>query len=232
MYSIRTISLAMPYKLGTVNCYLVETGQGFILVDTASSNRCAELEGELAGAGCKPGNLQLIVLTHGDFDHTGNDAYLRTKFGSKIAMHRHDLGMSERGDMFYNRSSGNAILRWLSPILFRFSKAHRFRPDLYLEEGDDLSQYGFDAQVLSLPGHSRGSIGLLAAGGDLFCGDLLENIKGPAINSIMDDPTACEASLEKLRRFEIHTVYPGHGKPFPMASFLAEHRSISPDNPK
>jgi hydroxyacylglutathione hydrolase len=232
MVPIRTISLAMPYKLGTVNCYLVETDRGFVLVDTGSSNRGAELEGKLASAGCKPGSLRLIVLTHGDFDHTGNATYLRTKFGAKIAMHRVDLSMAERGDMFYNRSSSNVVLRWLSPILFRFSRAHRFRPDLYLEEGDGLSQYGFDAQVLSLPGRSRGSIGPLAAGGDLFCGDQLENIKGPSINSIMDDPSACEASLEKLRRFEIHTVYAGHGKPFPMALFLAKHRLVSPHSQK
>jgi hydroxyacylglutathione hydrolase len=224
MQELRTITLSLPYKLGTVNTYLVETDSGFVLIDTGSSNRRAELESELTSAGCKPGNLKLIVLTHGDFDHTGNAAYLREKFGAKIAMHRDDLGMAERGDMFSNRSSGDALLRLISPILFRFSKAHRFRPDLYLEEGDSLSAYSFDAQVLSLSGHSRGSLGLLVAGSDLFCGDLLENVKEPAINSIMDDPTACAASLEKLRGFEIRTVYPGHGRPFPMESFLARCR--------
>ncbi|RLI67201.1 hypothetical protein DRO91_10540, partial [Candidatus Heimdallarchaeota archaeon] len=30
------------------------------------------LERELEKAGCKPGDLKLVVLTHGDFDHTGN----------------------------------------------------------------------------------------------------------------------------------------------------------------
>jgi hydroxyacylglutathione hydrolase len=224
MQELRTITLSLPYKLGAVNCYLVETDSGFVLIDTGSSNRCAELESELTSAGCKPGNLKLVVLTHGDFDHTGNAACLQDKFGAKIAMHRDDLGMVERGDMFYNRSSGNAILRLLSPILFRFSKAHRFRPDLYLEEGDGLSEYGFNARVLSLPGHSRGSIGILTTGGDLFCGDLLENVKQPATNSIMDDPAACEASLERLQGFEIQTVYPGHGKPFPMEWFLTRHQ--------
>jgi hydroxyacylglutathione hydrolase len=72
-----------------------------------------------------------------------------------------------------------------TPILFRFSKSHRFRPDFYVEEGDDFSEYGFDAQVLLIRGHSKGSIGILTAGGDLFCGDLLENLKKPATNSII-----------------------------------------------
>jgi hydroxyacylglutathione hydrolase len=220
----KAITLPLPYRLGTVNCYLVATDTGFILIDTGASNKRAELENALAGAGCRPGHLELIVLTHGDFDHTGNAAYLRQKFGAKIAMHQDDSGMAEGGDMFWNRSSGNALLKLIAPIFFRFPKSNRFKPDFYVEEGDDFSAYGFEAQVLSIPGHSKGSIGILTAAGDLFCGDLLENSNKPATNSIMDDPVACEASLEKLQGFEIKTVYPGHGKPFALDSFLADRQ--------
>jgi len=78
----------------------METDAGFILIDTGCSNKRVELEKRLESAGCKPGDLKLIVLTHGDFDHTGNAAYLRKKFGAKIAMHHEDSGMVERGDMF------------------------------------------------------------------------------------------------------------------------------------
>jgi hydroxyacylglutathione hydrolase len=224
MQEIKAITMPLPYRLGTVNCYLVATDTGFVLIDTGSSNRRTELESELTHAGCKPGNLKLIVLTHGDFDHTGNAAYLREKFGAEIAMHKDDCGMAERGDMFWNRSSGNALFSLIAPILFRFPKSNRFRPDFYVEEGDGFSEYGFDAQVLSIPGHSKGSIGILTAGGDLFCGDLLENSKKPATNSIMDDSAACDASVEKLQGFEINTVYPGHGDPFRIDSFLSYHR--------
>lgn len=223
MEEIKTITLPLPFRQGTVNCYLVETDSGFVLVDTGGSNKRTELENELASAGCKSGNLDLIVLTHGDFDHTGNAVYLREKFGAKIAMHRDDSGMAEHGDMFWNRSSGGALFRIIAPILFGFPKSNRFKPDFYVEDGTDLSGYGFDAQVLRLPGHSKGSIGIRTAGGDLFCGDLLENLKEPATNSIMDDPAACEASIEKLQGFEIKAVYPGHGKPFPIDSFLFNH---------
>ncbi len=219
MQQIKTIGLPLPFRMGAVNCYLVETGSDFVLIDTGGSNKRTELERELADAGCRPGNLDLIVLTHGDFDHTGNAAYLREKFGAKIAMHQDDSGMAEHGDMFWNRSSGGALFRIIAPILFNFRKSNRFKPDLYVEDGTDLSEYGFDAQVLNLPGHSKGSIGILTAGGDLFCGDLLENLKEPATNSLMDDPVACEASVERLRGFEISTVYPGHGSPFPMEEF-------------
>ncbi len=46
----------------------IETDTGYILIDTGGSNKRTDLEKELASAGCKPGYLKLIVLTHGDFD--------------------------------------------------------------------------------------------------------------------------------------------------------------------
>lgn len=219
MEGIRVISLPMPLRQGRVNCFLIETNRSFVLIDTGSSNARDQLEQELSGAGCKPGSLTLLVLTHGDFDHTGNAAYLRDKFGAEIAMHQDDLGMVEQRNMFWNRSSGNTVIRLLAPILFRFTKANRFKPDFTVAEGYTLSEYGLDARVLSLPGHSKGSIGLLTAAGHLFCGDLLENTREPAINSIMDDTSACEASVERLAGLSIDTVYPGHGAPFPMERF-------------
>lgn len=219
---ITTISLPLPYRLGSVNCYLVETDTGFVLIDTGGSNKRAELENELTKAGCRPGNLSLIVLTHGDFDHTGNAAYLRERFGTKIAMNRHDSGMAERGDMFWNRKKGSLFLRMMAPFLFRFGKSDRFEPDYYVADGDDLSEYGFDAQVLGIPGHSKGSIGILTADGALFCGDLLENRDEPALASIIDDLAAANASVYQLKSLAITTVYPGHGNPFPMEQFITK----------
>jgi glyoxylase-like metal-dependent hydrolase (beta-lactamase superfamily II) len=218
--NIKPITLALPYKLGTVNCYLVATATGHLLIDTGSSNQRARLEAELAAAGCQPGNLQLIILTHGDFDHTGNAAYLRAKFGAKIAMHAADNDMLERGDMFSNRKKGNWALRQISPVMFGFGKAQRGKPDAFLADSGDLSAYGWDAQVLHLPGHSAGSIGIMTSTSDLYCGDLLDNTKQPALNSIMDDPASAQASIARLKTLNIKTVYPGHGQPFAWTDFV------------
>jgi len=221
---IKTISLLLPYGLGPVNCFLIKTDIGYILIDTGFSNKRTYLEKELENAGCKPGNLKLIVITHGDFDHTGNAAYLREKYGTKIAMHYDDSGMVERGDLFWNRKKGNILIRMIAPILFGFRKSERFKPDLYVEEGYNLSGYGFDAKVLYIPGHSKGSIGILTAGGDLFCGDLFTNSDNPVLNSIMDDSAVANASVERLKSLRINTVYPGHGKLFPMDVFMKKNR--------
>ncbi len=217
---IKTITLPLPYKLGSVNCYLVEIDSGYILVDTGASNKRGELERELESAGCRQGNLKLIVLTHGDFDHIGNAAYLRERFGAKIAMHKDDSGMAEHGDMFWNRTSGNVLMKVITPILFRFGRLNRFEPDLLIEDGYTLSEYGFKATVLTIPGHSKGSIGILMDSGCLLCGDLFDNTDKPMLSSIMDDLAAANASVEKLRGIAIKTVYPGHGRPFSMEQYM------------
>jgi hydroxyacylglutathione hydrolase len=212
---IKAIRLPLPFSLSSVNCYLIKTDNGCILIDTGCSNSRAELEKELLGACREPGGLKLIVLTHGDFDHSGNAAYLRQKFGAGIAMHRDDSAMVERGDIFGGRQGGNFFFRMFVSFIFRFGRSSRFKPDLYLDDGDDLAEYGLEARVLHIPGHSRGSIAVLTAGGQLFSGDLVVKKNRPVRNSLIDDPAAASASIERLKRLKIDTVYPGHGKPFP-----------------
>jgi len=217
------IKLALPYRTGSVNCYLVKTDTGFILVDTGSSNKCMELESKLKQFGCNSGNLHLIILTHGDFDHTGNAAYIRKNFNTKIAMHAEDSQMVERGNMFLNRKKGNFFQNWIVKTLFGFGKSQRFKPDLEITDGFDLTEYGLKAKVIYIPGHSKGSIGILTADGKLICGDLLENtekIDNPKINSLMDDLKTASKSIEMLKNIKVDIVYPGHGKPFTMKSFL------------
>ena len=170
--AIKTIDLPLIMHFGSVNCYC-RSGSGYILIDTGGANGRARLEQELTSAGCVPGMLKLIVLTHGDFDHAGNAAYLRTRFSTKIAMHNSDAGMIEHGNMFWNRKPPNTLFKSVASLLFPLAKADRMKPDLSLKDGDDLSGYGLEARVLHLPGHSRGSISILTAQGDLFCGDLL-----------------------------------------------------------
>jgi hydroxyacylglutathione hydrolase len=90
---ITPICLPLPLNMSHVNAYLVRTDHGFYLVDSGMTNARRQIEQALEHLCCRPGDLKLILITHGDFDHTGNAAYLRAKFGAKIAMHQGDSGM-------------------------------------------------------------------------------------------------------------------------------------------
>ena len=200
-----------------VNCYLVAAGDGFVLIDTGLPEKRTDLVTELRNAGCRPGNLRLIVLTHGDYDHAGNAAYLRDSYRSKIAMHRDDSGRVERGDWNWNMKPRPDKFGLLFRAVALFAKPGAFdvfKPDVCVEDEQSLSDYGLDATVLHLPGHTRGSIGVLTSDNVLFCGDLMDSMGRPSLEFFIDDMAAAKASLERLRSLGVATVYPGHGNPF------------------
>jgi hydroxyacylglutathione hydrolase len=206
-------------NLGGVNCYLAKCTDGFVLIDTGFSTKRDFLVRQLEKAGCRPGNLKLILITHGDSDHAGNGAFLRRTYGAKVGMHPLDVGMVERGDMGWNRKAKpdrmSLLFRLMGVVVSVVAKRHKFEtfsPDIEVRDGFPLSIYGFNARVVHIPGHSKGSIGVLTEDGKLYCGDFLYNM--PGMNHV-DDMNDRNASLEKLKKLEITAVYPGHGKPIP-----------------
>ncbi len=208
------IRIPLNYFFG-VNCYLIQTETGYTLIDTGIMKRREQLENALEKAGCKPGDLKLIIITHGHIDHIGNAAYLRDKHGAKIAMRREDAVMAESGGMFANTDGGVMIgIIGVLMKLFGLSNQERFTPDIYLEDNQRLSEYGLDATVIYTPGHSKGSVSILTDEGDLFCGDIYGNDKKPEKTSIIDDKATFESSAELLKTLDAKTIYPGHGKPF------------------
>ena len=210
-------------KLGIVNCYLIQVNESFYLIDTGYAKQSNEVEKAIKKIGCKPGQLKLILLTHGDADHIGNAAGLKAIYGAQIAMHRADAKMAENGDESESRKDRPDQLSPLFRVIKRLgilskqSKFIGFKPDIYLEDGQSLMDYGFDATVLSLPGHTKGSISITTKEGDLFCGDLMYNLPG---FGYIDDLTQHKISIERLKKLEPRLIYPGHGKAFSLRSHL------------
>ena len=195
------------------NCYLIKSSLGFVLIDTGSKGKRKKLEIELEKAGCTPDNFHLVILTHGDFDHSGNCAYLKEKYNVEISMHVNDEEMVKTGDQFYHWKDGRRLFRRILTALFSI---RRFTPDFTIDEGFSLSTYGINARIIHLPGHSAGSIGILTDNGDFFCGDLFTNTDKPELNSILQDEMDAKYSIKKLKNYLIDIIYPGHGNPFPL----------------
>ena len=207
-------------NLGFVNAFLVKVKDGFILVDTGVPQQWEALDGQLAAAGCAPGKLKLVIITHGDVDHLGNGVKIKQKYQARIAMHREEADQAEKGmrlkrhirtlpgKLFYFYRN---LVRKMKGIEFVFDT---FTPDLFLQDGQGLAEYGWDAKVVHLPGHTKGSIGILTAEGDLIAGDTLVNSHKPDIAVYVDDYEELKKSINKLKQMPVKMVYPGHGKPF------------------
>ena len=217
----------IPIRLAMVNCYLIKNDDDYLMIDTGVGLQRGTVEKALSQAGCRRGNLKLIIITHGDPDHTGNALYMKENYGARIGIHREEAPAVEKGDMRLNRKRLQEKSSFLTRLIFRLpvarlGKANRFKPDIYLEDGQELTEYGCDGKIVHLPGHSRGSIGVLTADGDLFCGDLLiNNGKGkPGRNSLVDIAEEMTTSIERVKGLGVRMFYPGHGKPFPMEELV------------
>ena len=132
-----------------------------------------------------------MLITHGDIDQVGNGAFLREKYGAKIGMHANDADMVELGDMSRNRKTKpdkmSLLLRLMGLIVgfvLKGGQFDRFKPDILIEDRFHLSAYRLDANVVHIPGHSKGSIGVLTEDGNQYCGGFLPNM--PGFNHIDD----------------------------------------------
>jgi glyoxylase-like metal-dependent hydrolase (beta-lactamase superfamily II) len=203
-------------KGGTDNCYLVTDGGQAILVDTASGQNLDQVMAE-----CDKYTLKLIVLTHVHFDHAENAAALSARYGVPVAIHRKDEELFDSFDKQPLKSSGLVGCVVLGMSLKVLRNTTVARPDnlIYVEEGDDLNAYGFNAKVIELPGHTLGSIGLDVEGRHLLVGAALDNWIRPGTGHLFYDKEATRKSAEKIRALGDRTIYYGHGKPTPNGLF-------------
>jgi len=163
---------------------------------------------------CIDKNVKLIVLTHGHVDHIQNAAYLSKKLRVPVAMHKDDLDLSSNNTirpLFANGFAGRLLL-WQSKRLIKKSIVDVFCPVLPLQDGDALDKYGLNnATIVGLPGHTKGSIGVLIDRTDLIVGDTLMNIFNPARALIYEDGDTMADSIAKINSMEVKKIHFGHG---------------------
>ena len=85
--------------------------------------------------------------------------------------------------------------------------------DVFFEDGQSLADYGADARVVALPGHTPGSIGVLTPEGELILGDAMFHMLRPTGSRLYEDRAEMERSLEKISKLPVKRIFPGHGKP-------------------
>ena len=163
---------------------------------------------------CRKFHVSLIVLTHGHLDHCQNAAYLSDALQIPIAMSSKDLNLipDNRTQSLSAKTFLGKIVLWVSLRSFEKDYLERFEPAIYLKDGDDLSQYGVDAKIVALPGHTKGSVGV-EIGENLFVGDALMNMFYLTVSMLYTDEREMLESVKAVQAFGEKTIYFGHGKP-------------------
>ncbi len=195
---------------GTVNCYLLESKNKAVLVDTGEAGY-----EEKVWAACAGKDIRLLILTHGHIDHIQNAAYLAQRASIPIAIHKKDLELIQ--DQFSQPLASTGIfgraLKIASERKMQKEQIQTFTPEIFLSEGDTLEPFGIQASVLELPGHTEGSIGLDVDGQAVIVGDALMHMLRPGMASIYTDRRKLRESAEKITALGERMVYFGHGTP-------------------
>lgn len=195
---------------GNVNCYIVTNKDKAILIDTGRKKYREKILEK-----CKEYHVSLIILTHGHMDHCQNAAYLANALNIPIAMSEKDMDMipdNREQHMLAKTFLGKIVLS-VSLSSFEKDSLDVFEPTIYLKNGDSLNEYGIDAKVVELPGHTNGSIGLEIEGDKLFVGDALMNMFFPTISMLYVDEKEMLSSAKYISELGERTIYFGHGKP-------------------
>jgi glyoxylase-like metal-dependent hydrolase (beta-lactamase superfamily II) len=221
------------FRLGShiVNWYVVKDGDALTAIDAGLPAFGDTLADDFAADGLEPGNVEAVVLTHSDGDHTG----LATRFkeaGARVLIHSKDAGTLAKPRP---KSGDAAPLKLLThlwrPALWRFfgymarrggGKPPSVDADATFSDGDVLDVPG-RPRVLFTPGHTAGHSALLLEDrGVLFVGDSLctwNPLTGSRSPQLMphpfnEDNGACVRSLDAIAEADAGVLLPGHGDPW------------------
>jgi glyoxylase-like metal-dependent hydrolase (beta-lactamase superfamily II) len=166
-----------------------------LLVDTGVPRSArARVLPYLESIGLRAEQVDLIVNTHGHGDHVGSNAELRDLCRAEIWIHQDDAGLLAGGQSWGEEA--------IAP----------HRPDRVLRGGDVIDLGSRALEVVHLPGHTHGSIGLFdRAAATLICGDSLQGLGTSVQNlALVFHPDAYERTVELARALPVEWIVPAH----------------------
>ena len=188
-----------------VNCYILACASGGQAIIIDPGDQVTKIRAVLDKHRLKPA---MVINTHGHYDHIGSD----DEFGVLVYVHKNDLPM---------------LIDARKNLSASFSLAYKVNSEIKtLEDKEIIKLDCLELEVIHLPGHTSGGIGLLMKKPQtdiIFTGDTLF-YQGVGRSDL---PGGSQQQLEKAireRLFVLPTntkVYPGHGS----ATTIAREKS-------
>jgi glyoxylase-like metal-dependent hydrolase (beta-lactamase superfamily II) len=221
------------YGLGSyqVNWYVIEEGGRLTAVDAGLPGFARNLDNDLGRLGLALADIEAVVLTHSDGDHTGVAPALRAA-GARVLIHGADDATLRRPGPKGGDASGRNILAnlWRPATLkiightLRYGGAKPAKVEgAETFAGGDVLDVPGGLRAIHTPGHTAGHCALLSESRRvLFAGDALIDHpivtkgEGPQIMPRFTNVDSAQAltSLNALEAVEADLVLFGHGDPW------------------
>lgn len=178
------------------NCYLLISGEHAAVVDPSAP--AEQILNALQEEGAQ---AEMILLTHGHFDHIVSIDTLRDQAGIPALIHEGDTD-------FPADAQKNGFAHF-----FRMERTYR-PADRILHDGDVLNLGDEEIRVIHTPGHTQGCVCFLCNGEFLLTGDTLFDGDRGRTDLYGGNEHQLISTLQSMRALDQNMkIYPGHGTP-------------------
>lgn len=126
-----------------VGCYLIDTGEGLILIDTAIPESSYLLVNSIYKLGYKPTDIKKILLSHAHFDHFGAAAEMKHLTGAELWISKEDAEFVKKcPEETYIPSAGSHV--------------QEFEPDCFYDDDKPIKLGCVSIRTMLTPGHTIG----------------------------------------------------------------------------
>jgi glyoxylase-like metal-dependent hydrolase (beta-lactamase superfamily II) len=183
----------------SANCYLIPSNDGWVMIDTGWPDTFSQLLQLLFQNNISVNEVNYLIVTHFHPGHAGLAQNLKD-LGTNLILHEQQISYYSRLNLIYkkNPKANFKDITGNNNIILSASDSRIF-----------LESIGIKGELISTPGHSDDSVSLVIDECCAFVGDL------PPLSSLNDNSDlVIEDSWDMLHRFQVKTIYPGHGEAY------------------
>lgn len=212
----QVVSGLWEVRLGFVNAFLLDTGDGLALIDTGTAESAAKILDAVRSIGRQPADIRHILVTHCHSDHAGSLAELKRLTGAPATMHPTDAAMVRGGQAIRTLTPAPGLINALVCRFLIGSAPKTVDPAEVEHEVHDGQTLPMGLRAIHVPGHCEGQLAFLwPERGVLIAADAAANVFGLALSPMYEDIAEGRRSLAKLAALDFEVACFGHGKPIP-----------------